>query len=314
MTAAAVLLCRSSVIQSEFCLTIRSYHCSQSPTCASYLIHNLRLNYLRNIDDPYGPRLISLDPSFHSNPYIDASGLADVDRWPEVAMPTSPTPSDDESAPAVRRRHSGFPGANLKYTTTIMGPSRTGAIGLRVNGKRTSQAMPRNSVRLSRSLRKGAAATSDDEEAPITTEVIAATPVSPMKPEGPRSPIKESISPSPTPSQQQNGDGTAPQPQDGAQAGTRAPAFVPKFNFKGAAEMERRRRQRLLARAQPHGMAPRVPLVTMNLNPEISSSSSSSEPEADSEDEDMPDEDEEDYDLAGDADDSMEVNEDEFDP
>ncbi|KAI0746565.1 stress-activated map kinase interacting protein 1-domain-containing protein [Daedaleopsis nitida] len=279
-----------------------------------YLIHNLRLNYLRNIDDPYGPRIISLDPSFQSNPYIDASGLADVERWPEVAMPTSPTPSDDESAPAARRRHSGFPGANLKYTTTILGPSRMGAMGMRVNGKRTSQAMPRNSVRLSL---KRAANDSDAEDTLITTEVIAATPVSPTKPDGPRSPIKESASPSPAPPQQ-NGDRQVPPSQDGAQVPGRVPPFVPKFNFKGAAEMEARRRQRLLARAYPPGMAPKVPMVAMNLNPEISSSSSS-EPEAESEgeeeeEEDIPDEDEDEFDMVGEGEDNMEVNEDEFDP
>ena len=91
------------------------------------------------------------------------------------------------------------------------------------------------------------------------------------------------------------------------------PFVVPKFNFKGAAEMEARRRQRMLTRAQPPGMAPRVPMVAMNVNPEISSSSSSEE-EAESEDEDVPDDDEEDFDMVADADDSMEINEDEFDP
>ncbi|KAI0718350.1 stress-activated map kinase interacting protein 1-domain-containing protein [Cerioporus squamosus] len=272
-----------------------------------YLIHSLRLNYLRNVDDPYGPRLISLDPSYHSNPYIDAAGLADPERWPEVAMPISPTPSDDESAPAARRRHSGFPGANLKYTTTILGPSRTGAIGLRVNGKRTS--VSRNSVHIS--LPKDAngadskSLVGSTEETPIKTEVIAATPTSPSKPEGPRSPIKESASPSPV-------DGQVSQQQDGPPVPAKGPPpFIPKFNFKGAAEMEARRRQRLLARAHPPGVAPRVPMVTMNLNPEISSSSSSSEPEPESESDELPEEEDEEF---GEGDDSMEINDDEFDP
>ncbi|PIL27348.1 hypothetical protein GSI_10495 [Ganoderma sinense ZZ0214-1] len=285
-----------------------------------YLIHNLRLNYLRHIDDPYGARLISLDPSFHSNAYIDASGLADVDRWPEVAMPTSPTPSDDESAPTVRRRHSGFPGANLKYTTTILGPSRTGAMGLRVNGKRAS--MPRNSVRLS--LRRDAhtrnpsALDVPPDETPITTEVIAATPTSPTKPDTQSSPIKErgreSSGPLPI---QQNGSGGGASTSPGQQSeGQRpVPAFVPKINFKGAAEMEARRRQRLLARAHPPGMAPRVPMVPMNLNPEESSSSSEDEPEPEPDetsDDGLADEEDEDFD--GEGDDGMEVNEDEFNP
>ncbi|KAI1798390.1 stress-activated map kinase interacting protein 1-domain-containing protein [Ganoderma leucocontextum] len=274
-----------------------------------YLIHNLRLNYLRHIDDPYGPRLISLDPSFHSNPYIDASGLADVERWPEVAMPTSPTPSDDESAPAIRRRHSGFPGANLKYTTTILGPSRTGAMGLRVNGKRSS--MPRRlSIRREGHSRNPSAVDAPSDETPIVTEVIAATPMSPSSPIKERG--QEGSGPSPI---QQNGGG-GPSVSEGQQSEPqRPPAFVPKINFKGAAEMEARRRQRLLARAHPPGMAPRVPMIPMNLNPEESSSSSDEEPEPE------PDEssedglaDEEDEDFDGEGDDSMEINEDEFDP
>ena len=235
-------------------------------------------------------------------------------------MPTSPTPSDDESAPTVRRRHSGFPGANLKYTTTILGPSRTGAMGLRVNGKRAS--MPRNAGRLS--LRRDAhnrnpsALDAPMDETPITTEVIAATPTSPTRPDTQSSPIKErgreSSGPSPI---QQNTSGGGPSVSEGQQSeGQRpVPAFVPKINFKGAAEMEARRRQRLLARAHPPGMAPRVPIVPMNLNPEESSSSSEEEPEPE------PDEssedglaDEEDEDFDGEGDDSMEINEDEFDP
>ena len=100
----------------------------------SYLIHNLCLNYPRNIDNPYGPCIISLDSGHQANPYVVASGLADVERWPELAMPRSLTPSDDESAPLARRRHSGFPGANLKYATTILGAFTNGCG--RVQGQR----------------------------------------------------------------------------------------------------------------------------------------------------------------------------------
>ncbi|KAI0674134.1 SIN1-domain-containing protein [Trametes maxima] len=271
-----------------------------------YLIHSLRLSYLRHIDDPYGPRLISLDPSYQSNPYIVASGLADEERWPELAMPSSPTPSDDESGPSTRRRYSGFPGANLKYTTTIMGPSRTGALGLRVSGKRPSI---RNSLRPS--LRNGTNGTEPSttlsEGTLITTEVVAATPTSPSKPgTTPRSPIKESAVPSPA--TQQNGNGTlngdANPAQDATQPARRMPEFIPKF--KGAAEMEARRRLRLMARANPPGAAPRIPMPVQNLNPEISSSSSSDEEIAANEEE-------EEFE-GGEADDSMEINDDEFDP
>src|SRR6266511_1639563 len=91
----------------------------------SFLIHNLRLAYLREVDDPYGPRIISLDPSYQSNPYILAAGLADAGRHPHLAAPRSPNLSEDE-----QERPLGFPVARLKHTQTIMG-GRTGGLGLR---------------------------------------------------------------------------------------------------------------------------------------------------------------------------------------
>lgn len=53
-------------------------------------------------------------------------------------MPQSPQVSDDEGgAPTGRRAHPRYPGATgLKYTQTIMGPSRIGAMGMRVSGRR----------------------------------------------------------------------------------------------------------------------------------------------------------------------------------
>ena len=116
----------------------------------SYLIHTLRLNYLRNIDDPYGPRLITFDPRYQSNPHVTALSLADDERWPELRMPQSPHVSDDENSgpPNPRRVHTGFPGATgLKYTQTIMGPTRIGGADMRVTGRRAST--KRNSVRRS---------------------------------------------------------------------------------------------------------------------------------------------------------------------
>ena len=129
------------------------------------------------MEDPYGPRLISLSPSYSSNPYILASNLADVDRWPELAAPSSPAPSDDEGERGgdarsrditpqkpsglanVRHRHerngqegvkdgdggrgrpSGFPGVpGLKYTITVMGGNKTGGLGLRVSGSGSKKA------------------------------------------------------------------------------------------------------------------------------------------------------------------------------
>lgn len=116
--------------------------------------------------------MISLSPSYTSNPYILASNLADIGRWPELTVPSSPAPSDDEDERGLNRRSprgavsqesnglanlnyhhgrngqngvaegdggrgrpTGFPGAaGLKYTTTIMGGNRPGTFGLRVNG------------------------------------------------------------------------------------------------------------------------------------------------------------------------------------
>ncbi|KAG7092111.1 hypothetical protein E1B28_008486 [Marasmius oreades] len=95
-----------------------------------FLIHSLRLSYLRDVEDIYGPRIISLDPAtYSSNPYIHSSGLSDSERWPEIDIPASPNVSEDEG-----ERSTGFPGARLKHTQTIMG-GRSGAFGLRVHGK-----------------------------------------------------------------------------------------------------------------------------------------------------------------------------------
>jgi target of rapamycin complex 2 subunit MAPKAP1 len=55
-------------------------------------------------------------------------------------MPQSPDISDDEGAAGPsggRRVRTGLPGhAGLKYTETIMGPSRMGGMGMRVSGRR----------------------------------------------------------------------------------------------------------------------------------------------------------------------------------
>ncbi|KIL62235.1 hypothetical protein M378DRAFT_179750 [Amanita muscaria Koide BX008] len=101
-------------------------------TDTQFLVHNMRLSYLREVEDPYGPRLIAFDPSYASNPYIVTASLADLDRWTELTVPPSPHISEDEA-----ERPLGFPAARLHHTQTIMG-NRTGALGIRVNGKRAS--------------------------------------------------------------------------------------------------------------------------------------------------------------------------------
>ncbi|GBE87664.1 stress-activated map kinase interacting protein 1-domain-containing protein [Sparassis latifolia] len=261
-----------------------------------FLIHSLRLNYLRNVDDPYGPRIISLDPSYHSNQYIVTSGLADVERWPELAMPSSPTPSDDESGVANRpNRHLGATG--LKYTTTIMGPSRVGTMGLRVSGKRASSS--RASFKYS--VRSEGAVMEPQPEEQDADVVPVAPSASPMKLDALDLPVHTS-----------SGDGTTPvgnhavASEDLTQEPAPSPQFIPRF--KGAAEMEARRKLRMLARASP-GVVGTKPLAASGyLDPELSSSESSS---SDGEDDII---DEEDFDLAADADDSMDIDGDEFDP
>ncbi|KAH8998175.1 stress-activated map kinase interacting protein 1-domain-containing protein [Lactarius akahatsu] len=149
------------------------------------LIHSLRLGYLRNVEDPYGARLISFNPSFSTNPYINVASLADPNKWPELTSPPSPPLSVSE--------------LGLKYTPTILGPSRTGGLGMSVNGRRLVSKPTR----------------------PI---VIAA-------------------------SQDDNNNIPKPSPQDHARATADPPlkpVFIPKF--KGAAEMDERRRLRIQVR------------------------------------------------------------------
>ena len=86
-------------------------------------MHSIRLAYLQNVDDPYGPRIITSDPS--SNPYVLEASL--TNRWP---VTISPHLSEDEA-------DSRNPGTKLKHSQTIMG-RRAGGFGLRVHAKRAS--------------------------------------------------------------------------------------------------------------------------------------------------------------------------------
>ncbi|WVQ98142.1 hypothetical protein IAU59_005264 [Kwoniella sp. CBS 9459] len=115
-----------------------------------YILQAVRLSALRTSDDPLTPRIISLDPSFALNPYINASGLSDIDRWPEIkraldSPPPEPSYLSSENGPprfGIRngRERSGAGGGGggsggLNYTQTIMGPGRTGGAGMRVSGR-----------------------------------------------------------------------------------------------------------------------------------------------------------------------------------
>lgn len=163
-------------------------------------------------------------------------------------MPASPPISDDEGD-----HPSGFPGASgLKHSQTIMGPNRSGGLGLRVSAKRASL-----SKRHSRRL-----------DAPRVHIEGASPQDTPKHAEGPpESWVKVSEIDS---SVLEMGKKAVdePPPPDPPSKGVQ---FIPKF--KGAAEMEARRRVRMQARRGPLAVDAKPPLrVVANINPELSSS------------------------------------------
>ncbi|KAF9493758.1 SIN1-domain-containing protein [Pleurotus eryngii] len=212
-------------------------------TDTDYLIHRLRLSYLRDVDDPYGARVISLDPSYHNNPYIVASGLADADRWPEIAAPPSPPLSEDETD-----RPSGFPGAKLKYTRTIMG-NKSGAMGYRVHGKRQSESKRMSGTPKQEDVQNFMAA-----GAPVQDVLNNAAPISSnLNQQGANGNwAPTAVLPKPV-------DGAEPTPPEPAPPAPKVVQFIPKF--KGAAEMEARRKARMVARRQAPGAAKPPPLA-----------------------------------------------------
>ncbi|WVF69708.1 hypothetical protein IAT40_004487 [Kwoniella sp. CBS 6097] len=122
-----------------------------------YILQAVRLSALRTSDDPLTPRIISLDPSFALNPYINASGLSDIDRWPEIkraldSPPPEPSYLSSENGPPRlgtrngRDRTGGGSGGGLNYTQTIMGPGRTGGAGMRVSGRAAQPGERRSQV------------------------------------------------------------------------------------------------------------------------------------------------------------------------
>ena len=219
-------------------------------TTYSFLIHSVRLSYLRDVEDPYGARVISLDPSYQANPYILAASLADVERWPQLNMPESPNLSEDE-----QERPLGFPGARLKHTQTIMG-GRTGGLGLRVNAKRLS-----TSKRMSGTPRQQDVKNFISENAPVQEALSTTIPI-----------VKTLVEP---PALASDKEGTPPEPMVQVQQATapeeppvaKVVQFIPKF--RGAAEMEARRRVRMAARRGAGG-AP-LPPVQQNLSFDSSS-------------------------------------------
>lgn len=128
---------------------------------------------------------MSFNPRYTSNPYIRAAGLADTARWPELERPVSPplVVQDLPPVPSVNSNSNGasrddtsapeagiWPGATgLKYTQTIIGPSRTGGAGMRVSGRRFSSSK--------KSPLNQAPATSDDVKAQRHRSDSEPTPV-----------------------------------------------------------------------------------------------------------------------------------------
>ncbi|WWC86806.1 uncharacterized protein L201_001685 [Kwoniella dendrophila CBS 6074] len=104
-----------------------------------YILQAVRLSSLRTTDDPLTPRIISLDPSFALNPYINASGLSDIDRWPEIrraldSPPPEPSILSSAENGLPKRNGRGGVGGGLNYTQTIMG-GKSGGLGMRVSGR-----------------------------------------------------------------------------------------------------------------------------------------------------------------------------------
>jgi len=260
------------------------------PLMHRYLVHSLRLSYLRNVDDPYGARIISLSSSYTSNPYIVEASLSDVHRWPELEYPSSPPISDDESE-APDKSSSNFPGATgLKHHQTIMG-NRSGAFGLRVSGRRASTSKRASLIaKRARMNNEGADAPA---ALPRVNFINAASDVDPC------------------PITSEQADVSQPLPQPALKKDDPPPELLPKDvpfvpKFKGAAEMEARRRVRMMARHGVPASMPKIPSVTTrSLNPDISSS--------DDEDGMLEDDNDDDYDLVAPGDDNMDEV-DEFDP
>ncbi|PWN44559.1 hypothetical protein IE81DRAFT_10662 [Ceraceosorus guamensis] len=154
-----------------------------------YVIHTLRLAYLRRIDDSVGPRVITFpairhdvgssghangrehasarmgdfddaldaegngqldDFDHHPDSHVMIAGLSDANFNPELRAVCSPKPRPESlirpgfmpvpPAEMVETASKGprasRVGNGLRYTQTIYGPGRTGALGMRVSGKR----------------------------------------------------------------------------------------------------------------------------------------------------------------------------------
>ncbi|KAH8813420.1 stress-activated map kinase interacting protein 1-domain-containing protein [Flagelloscypha sp. PMI_526] len=253
-----------------------------------YLIHQIRLSYLREVEDIYGPRIISIPAHTNSNPYITTSGLSNPELWPELNMPSSPNLSEDEA-----ERPMGFPGARLKYSTTIMG-GRTGGLGMRTHAKRQSTSK-RLSLRQHPDKESALSGTLNEENV-LTKAATTDGALGKADELVPPPPTQKAVT-DPTPA-----DGLSPngvvaadsrpdiavqvqQPTIPEEAPVqRVVQFIPKFRNND--EMERRRRARMAARrgfgasAAPADDKKPAPPLSVDTTPESSASESSSDDES----------------------------------
>lgn len=106
----------------------------------SYHLQILRLSFLRNVSSSTPLKLAKSS----TNPYLNAAGLTDIERWPEIDhTPRSPT-FNYTSTPAQSSKSSGLlkaedapptRGSSLQYTQTIVGPGRSLALSMRTNAR-----------------------------------------------------------------------------------------------------------------------------------------------------------------------------------
>ena len=170
-------------------------------------------------------------------------------------MPISPDLSEDE-----QERPMGFPGSRLKHTQTIMA-GRSGGLGLRVNAKRASI-----SKRLSGTQRQFDVKNFVSDKAPVqevlgTTTSIPPTLVQSAPGTGSWIRIEDSDG------EERSADPTVQKPQNPVPEQVpvvKVVQFIPKF--KGAAEMEARRRARMAARRRPGGPLAQAPPPPLNFS------------------------------------------------
>ena len=182
-----------------------------------------------------------------------------------MSLPSSPHLSEDE-----QERPLGFPGARLKYTQTIMG-GRSGGLGMRLNGKRAS-----TSKRMSGTPRQPEVKNFFSENSPVDEALSTSAPVTTDVSKPASVPSEKWVEVDEEKKVQAPEESTEPKVEiQQATAPEEVPVakvvqFIPKF--KGAAEMEARRRLRMAARRGPGGALPQA-------QPQPNFDSSSSEDE-----------------------------------